>query len=109
MRWSARPPARGRRTHWRVALPGSSRARGSAQVMTLLVLSFSRAAVAELRRRITGLAGDARYVGVATFDSFATRILAAAEPDGPWLRLDYESRIRSAVDLLSGHRTCRTR
>ena len=50
----------------------------------VLVLSFSRAAVAELRRRIGGLAGDARYVGVATFDSFATRILAAAEPDGPW-------------------------
>ena len=44
---------------------------------------------------IGGLAGDARYAGVATFDSFATRILAAAEPDGPWTRLDYESRIRS--------------
>ena len=68
----------------------------------VLVLSFSRAAVAELRRRIGGLAGDARYVGVATFDSFATRILASAEPDGPWQRLDYESRIRSAADLLSG-------
>jgi hypothetical protein len=70
----------------------------------VLVLSFSRAAVAELRRRIGGLADDARYVRVATFDSFATRILAAAEPDGPWTRLDYESRIRSAVDLLSGRR-----
>jgi len=69
----------------------------------VLVLSFSQAAVAELRRRIGGLAGDARYVGVATFDSFATRILASAEPDGPWQCLDYESRIRSAADLLSGH------
>ena len=69
----------------------------------VLVLSFSRAAVAELRRRIGGLAGDARYVGVATFDSFATRILASAEPDGPWQCLDYESRIHSAADLLSGH------
>jgi hypothetical protein len=68
----------------------------------VLVLSFSRAAVAELRRRIGGLAGDARYVGVATFDSFATRILASAEPDGPWQCLDYESRIHSAADLLSG-------
>ncbi len=67
----------------------------------VLVLSFSRAAVAELRRRISGLGGDARYVGVATFDSFATRILAAAEPGGPWPGLDYEGRIRSAVDLLS--------
>lgn len=68
----------------------------------LLVLSFSRAAVAELRRRIAGLAGDARYVGVTTFDSFATRILAAAEPGGPWPSLDYESRIRAAAALLSG-------
>jgi hypothetical protein len=68
----------------------------------LLVLSFSRAAVAELRRRITGLAGDAQYVGVATFDSFATRILAATEPDGPWPGLDYEARIRAAATLLSG-------
>jgi hypothetical protein len=67
----------------------------------VLVLSFSRAAVAELRRRIGGLAGDARYVGVATFDSFATRILAAAEPGGPWPDMDYEGRIRSAVGLLS--------
>ena len=64
----------------------------------LLVLSFSRAAVAELRRRIAGLAGDARYVGVATFDSFATRILAAAEPGGPWPGLDYDARIRAAAD-----------
>jgi hypothetical protein len=68
----------------------------------LLVLSFSRAAVAELRRRITGLAGDAQYVGVATFDSFATRILAAAEPGGTWSGLDYEARIRAAATLLSG-------
>jgi AAA domain/UvrD-like helicase C-terminal domain len=68
----------------------------------LLVLSFSRAAVAELRRRIAGLAGDAQYVGVATFDSFATRILAAAEPGGPWPGLDYEARIRAAATLLSG-------
>lgn len=69
----------------------------------VLVLSFSRAAVAELRRRIGGLTGDARYVGVATFDSFATRILAAAEPDGTWRCLDYDGRIRSAVERLSGN------
>jgi AAA domain/UvrD-like helicase C-terminal domain len=68
----------------------------------VLVLSFSRAAVAELRRRITSLAGDARYVGATTFDSFATRILAEAEPAGLLSRMDYESRIRAAVDLLSG-------
>lgn len=71
---------------------------------SVLVLSFSRAAVAELRRRISGLAGDARYAGAATFDSFATRVLAEAEPGGSWTRLDYAGRIRSAVSLLSGDR-----
>jgi hypothetical protein len=70
----------------------------------VLVLSFSRAAVAELRRRIGGLAGDARYVGVATFDSFATRILAAAAPEVSWSRLGYDDRIRSAGGILSGNR-----
>lgn len=68
----------------------------------LLVLSFSRAAVAELKRRIAGLAGDAQYVGVATFDSFASRVLAAVEPSGPWPGLDYEARICAAAKLLSG-------
>lgn len=68
----------------------------------ILVLSFSRAAVAELRRRISGLVGDARYVGVATFDSFATRILAQVKPDDSWLGLDYEARISAAAALLSG-------
>jgi AAA domain/UvrD-like helicase C-terminal domain len=68
----------------------------------VLVLSFSRAAVAELKRRITGLSGDARYVGVATFDSFATRILAAAAYDGQWSHLDYEGRVCSAVRIMTG-------
>jgi superfamily I DNA/RNA helicase len=66
----------------------------------LLVLSFSRAAVAELRRRVGLLGGDTRYVGAATFDSFATRMLAATAPDDMALRGDYDSRIRAAVRLL---------
>ena len=66
----------------------------------LLVLSFSRAAVAELRRRVGVLGGDTRYVGAATFDSFATRMLAAIAPDDMALRGDYDSRIRAAVRLL---------
>jgi hypothetical protein len=69
----------------------------------VLVLSFSRAAVGELRRRVAGLDGDARYVAAATFDSFATRILAAAEPDPDRIaRMDYDTRIHAAVELLSG-------
>lgn len=69
----------------------------------VLVLSFSRAAVAELRRRISGLDGDARYAGAATFDSFATRIISAAGRDSSGIvAMDYTSRIRAAVGLLSG-------
>jgi hypothetical protein len=72
----------------------------------VLVLSFSRAAVAELRRRIAGLDGDARYVGAATFDSFATRIISGAGRDASRIAaMDYASRIRAAVDLLSGEAT----
>jgi len=66
----------------------------------LLVLSFSRAAVAELGRRVGLLRGDTRYVGTATFDSFATRMLAATAPGDLALRGDYDSRIRAAVRLL---------
>lgn len=66
----------------------------------LLVLSFSRAAVAELHRRIGLLGGDTRYVGAATFDSFATRALAAIDPNDPALTGDYDSRIRATVKLL---------
>lgn len=69
----------------------------------VLVLSFSRAAVAELRRRIGGIDGDARYTGAATFDSFATRIISAAGHDSSDIAaMDYASRIRAAVGLLSG-------
>ena len=46
----------------------------------VLVLSFTRATVSEIRRRLAerlGMGGgdDLRYVGVRTFDSFATRAL----------------------------------
>jgi hypothetical protein len=68
----------------------------------LLVLSFSRAAVSELRARVGHLGGDARYVGASTFDAFATRLLATEDPDGSWTTAGYDKRIRAAVDLLRG-------
>jgi len=67
----------------------------------VLVLSFSRAAVAELRSRVGRLGGEAKYVGSATFDSFATRLLAGADPADGWQELDYEGRVRAATDLLT--------
>lgn len=66
----------------------------------LLVLSFSRAAVAEVRRRVGLLGGDTRYVGVSTFDSFATRLLATADPNNASLEGEYDTRIQAAVKSL---------
>jgi hypothetical protein len=66
----------------------------------VLVLSFSRAAVSELRARVAGLGGDARFVGTATFDAFATQLLATELPDDSWMTDGYDQRIRSAVYLL---------
>lgn len=66
----------------------------------LLVLSFSRAAVAELRRRAALLGNDARFVGASTFDSFATTLLAHFDPAGAWQTADYDQRIRLACAQL---------
>ena len=67
----------------------------------ILVLSFSRAAVYEIRRRLGEVQGDASMVRAATFDSFATRLLAAHVPDGPWITAGYEDRILGATRLIS--------
>ena len=55
----------------------------------VLILSFSRAAVSELRVRVSRLGGDGRYVGASTFDAFATQLLATEEPDDSWLGVGY--------------------
>lgn len=69
----------------------------------LLVLSFSRGAVKEIRERLHGFGGDARYVRALTFDSFATRVLALAEPGGTWQTENYEERIRHATLLIQNN------
>jgi hypothetical protein len=66
----------------------------------LLVLSFSRSAVAEIRRRIRSHDSDAAYTRVATFDSYATGLIhdygnaAGLEGTG------FDDRIRIATELL---------
>jgi hypothetical protein len=72
----------------------------------LLVLSFSRTAVAEIRRRISSLVlsgahDDLRFLNVRTFDSFATRLLILADEDLDLSRTSYDDRIRLAVTYLS--------
>ena len=51
----------------------------------LLILSYSRAAVGEIRRRISMAGGDVRYARAVTFDSFATRLLMEMAPDDSWV------------------------
>lgn len=65
-----------------------------------LVLSFSRAAVREIRKRCEEVGGDVAYTNVVTFDSCATRLLSLIEPDGEWSSLDYDGRIENAVRVV---------
>ncbi len=63
----------------------------------ILALSFSRAAVGELRRRLRATGQDAGRVVSITFDSLATRLLAEVDPDGPWTEKSHDGRIESAL------------
>ena len=72
----------------------------------ILVLSFSRAAVAEIRNRLSaivaeGAPDDLRFLNIRTFDSFATRLLVASEDELDLSKLDYDGRIALAVQKLS--------
>lgn len=66
----------------------------------ILALSFSRAAVREIRQRTAAFGGDVRYVRALTFDSFATQLLSECDPDGGWTSGDFDARIQCAVELL---------
>lgn len=66
----------------------------------VLVLSFTRAVVGELRKR-SREPGSARILP-ETFDAFASRMLRENDPDGDWARLGFDGRIRRAAALLDG-------
>ncbi|MFE7646843.1 UvrD-helicase domain-containing protein [Streptomyces phaeoluteigriseus] len=66
----------------------------------ILVLSFSNAAVRELRDRIARHGDRARRVRVQTFDSWAYQLLLAAHPDQEWAALSFDERIRAATDAI---------
>ena len=66
----------------------------------ILILSFSRAAVREIRRRVRTMGGDLAYLRARTFDSFATMLLATIQPDGDWRSKDYDGRIVNATALI---------
>ncbi|XUM05217.1 3'-5' exonuclease [Streptomyces venezuelae ATCC 10712] len=63
----------------------------------MLVLSFSRAAVRELRDRIARHGERAERVRVQTFDSWAYQLLAGAYPDEEWKAHSFDERIRAAT------------
>ncbi|MEV0746656.1 UvrD-helicase domain-containing protein [Streptomyces sp. NPDC050273] len=66
----------------------------------ILVLSFSRAAVRELRERIALHAREARRVRVQTFDSWAYSLLRSEQPDRDWSALRFDERIGEATEAI---------
>ena len=78
---------------------------GIAMSSEVLVLSFSRAAVRVIRERVRGGSEDnpdIAFVSAATFDSFATQLLARFDPYGAWTTEIYDKRIEAAIELLEG-------
>lgn len=67
----------------------------------IAVLTFSRSAVREIRERAAKAGGDVGYVRAATFDSFATRLLAECLPEGAWSMRNYDGRIQAAIELIA--------
>ncbi|MFF3097965.1 UvrD-helicase domain-containing protein [Streptomyces cyaneofuscatus] len=66
----------------------------------ILVLSFSRAAVRELRERIALHARAARRVRAQTFDSWAHSVLRSEQPDRDWGSLRFDERIKEATEAI---------
>ncbi|GAA1753411.1 UvrD-helicase domain-containing protein [Streptomonospora arabica] len=66
----------------------------------VLVLSFSRAAVREVRNRLRNAEGASGNVDVRTFDSYATWLLSELDPDGSWKEKSFEGRIEAATHLI---------
>ena len=72
----------------------------------ILVLSFSRAAIQEIRKRTSEVEGSAGYVKARTFDSFGTFLLSKYDPNGEWINqyFDYDGRIQCAIQLIEDNR-----
>lgn len=70
----------------------------------ILVLSFSRAAVRDLRRRLAVHGAAARHVRAQTFDSWALELLTSLEPAEDWRTQPFDGRIERAVDVITSGR-----
>lgn len=70
----------------------------------ILVLTFSRAAVRQLRNRIAGTEGEERYVRASTFDSWALALLSEVDAGEDWRSKRFDDRIRAATAVIrDGH------
>jgi hypothetical protein len=67
----------------------------------ILVFSFSRAAVREVRDRLARHGESARYVRAQTFDSWALDLLMEVRADGDWPSRAFDDRIRAATDAIA--------
>lgn len=85
------------KTHTMVRRVARLLAEEDLRVHEVLVLSFARSAVRELRERLgaTGQAG--RLVPVRTFDSWALDLLVEFDNDREWYREPFDERIAAAV------------
>ncbi|MEV4671610.1 ATP-dependent helicase [Actinomadura sp. NPDC049382] len=66
----------------------------------ILVLSFSRAAVRELKERLARHGDAARHVRVRTFDSWALELLTQVDAARDWRSRDFDARIVAAAELM---------
>ncbi|MGW2216996.1 UvrD-helicase domain-containing protein [Nonomuraea sp. NPDC001684] len=76
-------------------------ASGELSAGEILVLTFSRAAVRELKSRLARNGDAARHVRAQTFDSWALDLLAQVDANGDWHNRSFEARIagaRQAID-----------
>jgi hypothetical protein len=71
----------------------------------LLLLTFSNAAVRELRERLSISDGRARHVRVTTFDSWALEILTEVAADIDWRTRSFDERIREATKRVEDETT----
>ncbi|MFI8856309.1 UvrD-helicase domain-containing protein [Streptomyces prasinus] len=71
----------------------------------LLVLTFSRAASAELRERLRSLGGRSQHVRVSTFDAWALALLRETANDEAWHASSFDERIHAAVRLIEDETT----
>ncbi|MEU5161029.1 UvrD-helicase domain-containing protein [Streptomyces sp. NPDC020875] len=78
----------------------TSHAEDALEAGEILVLSFSRAAVRELRSRIAEHSDRARRVRVRTFDSWALGLLTSISPDAARGGPGFDERVRRAAEAV---------